>query len=140
MNILDSDGNLSRELYVFLRKNQLMNKLETKLSEQDEKIYQEFNRQFKEFKTSLENGSNKASSQLGNIMSLFGFDRRYCAISGLPIIGKFFKINGRTVSKEAYDSWKLVQEMQKIEEIEHQIHTPKTSDNKNLKQKSNKGD
>ena len=60
-------------------------------------------------------------------MNLFGFDRRYDAMSGLPIIGKFYKINGRTVNKESYDAWKLVQEMQKIEELEHTIHTPQTS-------------
>lgn len=136
MEIFYKDGNVSRELYVFLRYNQLRNNLDRPLSPQDEAIYQEFNRQIQELKTSLESGSGPASAQLGNIMNLFGFDRRYCAISGLPIIGKFFKINGKTVSKESYDSWKLVQEMQKIEELEHKKHDPQTHDNK----KSNKGE
>lgn len=134
MEIFYENGNVSRELYVFLRYNQLRNTLDRPLSTQDEAIYQEFNRQVKDLIKSLETGTGSASTQLGNIMNLFGFDRRYCAISGLPIIGKFFKINGKTVSKESYDAWKLVQEMQKIEEIEHQKHddtynTPTTHDN-----------
>lgn len=122
MEIIDKEGNLSRDLYIFLKFNQLRNKVESELKGSEEKIYQEFNRLFKELNTSLKKGDSKASSQFGNIMNLFGFDRRYDAISGLPIIGKFYKINGRTVSKESYDSWKLVQEMQKIEEMEHTIH------------------
>lgn len=133
MEIQDKDGNLSRELYIFLRYNQIRNKLESELSKHEEKVYQEFNRLFKELKTSLERGDSKASSLLGNIMNLFGFDRRYDAMSGLPIIGKFYKINGRTVNKESYDSWKLVQEMQKIEEIEHSKQEPHTLDKSNPK-------
>jgi len=122
MKIFEKDGNISRELFIFLRYNQLKNELKAPLPEQEEKIYQEFNRQLEELKTSLREEKNIASGQLGNIMSIFGFDRRYCAISGLPIIGKFFKINGKTVSKESYESWRIVQEMQKIEEIEHKKH------------------
>ena len=139
MIIEDKDGNLSRELYVFLRYNQIRNKLEEELSPSEENIYQEFNRLYKELKTSLERGDSKASTLLGNIANLFGFDRRYDAMSGLPIIGKFYKINGRTVSKESYESWKLVQEMQKIEKIEHPEHNPQTLDKSNPK-KSDKGD
>ncbi len=122
MKIFEKDGNLSRELFIFLRYNQLKNELKDSLPDQEEKVYQEFNRQLKDLRTSLEEEKSIASGQLGNIMSIFGFDRRYCAISGLPIIGKFFKINGKTVSKESYESWRIVQEMQKIEEIEHQKH------------------
>ncbi len=126
MDILDKEGNLTRELYVFLRYNQLRNKLENRLSDNEEFVYQEFNKQFLDLISSLKEGNNKASGQFGNIMNIFGFDRHYCAISGLPIVGKYFKINGKTVSKESYESWKIVQEMQKIEELEHQKITPNT--------------
>jgi len=140
MNIFDKDGNITREMYIFLRYNQLRNKLEEPLSESEENIYQEFNRQLKEFKTSLEEGKSIASSQLGNILNIFGFDRHYCAISGLPIIGKFYKINGKTVSRESYESWKIVQEMQKAEEIENKKHNLYTSEIKQNLKKPNKGD
>jgi len=131
MKIIHENGDISREFYVFLRYNQVRNDIKENLSEQDENIYQEFNKQFKEFKTLLENGDSKASSKLGNIMNLFGFNRHYCAISGLPIIGKYKKINGKVVSQDSYDSWQIVQEMQKVEE--------NITSNNTLSIKSNKG-
>jgi len=137
MELFDKNGKMSKEMFAFLRYNQIRGSVE--LSEQELAVFNQVNKLLVELKESLENNDNKASSILGNIVSIFGFNRHYCALSGVPIIGKYFKIGNKIVSKEAYDSWKIVQEMQKVDErvAEHydtsentSEHSPNTNKNK----------
>lgn len=117
MEILDENGVPTRGLYIFLRYNQIVDKEEIdEFSQQDERRYSEFCRHWKELLDNLENNSSgAASSNLGSIATMFGFNRHYCDISGLPIIGKYFKIGPKIVSKEAYESYQIIQEMEKID-------------------------
>jgi hypothetical protein len=46
------------------------------------------------------------------LFSMFGFNRQYCSMTGVPIIGKYFKIGGKIVSKEAYEAHKILQEIE----------------------------
>lgn len=142
MNLFDKNGAMSKEMFAFLRYNQIRNSVE--LSEQELAVYNQVNKLIKDLDNALQNNDNKASSILGNIVSIFGFNRHYCALSGVPIIGKYFKIGNKIVSKEAYDSWKIVQEMQKVDEraaehfdtSEHRNtseHSPHTSNSKTKK-------
>ena len=117
MDILDKDDVPTREFYIFLRYNQIVEKAEVKsFSDQDERRYAEFCRHWSELAKNLQNGSSSgSSSNLGSIATMFGFNRHYCSISGLPIIGKYYKLGSKIVSKEAYESYEIIQEMEKVD-------------------------
>lgn len=139
MDLIKNDF-MSKELFAFLRYNQARENAE--LSESEEAVYNQTNKLLKDLIQALKENDNRASSILGNLVSIFGFNRHYCALSGVPIIGKYYKIGNKIVSKEAYDSWKIVQEMQKVDErvAEHydtsqneNTLTPNTNKNKTKK-------
>ena len=113
MNIIN-DEKFSRMFFRFFKYNVISDKDE--LSDKDEIYYKEFLSKISELKKSLEdNESTSASNVLGSMMKMFGFNRHYCSISGQPIIGKYYKINSSLVSKEAYDSYKIVQQMEELD-------------------------
>jgi hypothetical protein len=117
MNIVDEKGELTREFFYFLRYNQMRE--EVVLSDADEVIFNEFQKKIREFcALSEKNDNNAASAVLGSVMSMFGFSRHYCSLSGLPIIGKYYKIGGKIVSQAAYESYQIIQEMEKNKERE----------------------
>lgn len=118
MKIINENGSLSRELFVFLKYNQMPSKSIDKLPRHDENIYKEFVKNFNKLLNTLNTEDNKASSELGSIMSMFGFSRHYCNISGKPIIGRYQKIGSRIVSQEAYESYQIIQQMEKKEKRE----------------------
>lgn len=141
MDLIKS-GVMSRELFAFLRYNQAREN--TELPESEEAVYNQANKLLKDLQEALKENDNRASSILGNLVSIFGFNRHYCALSGVPIIGKYYKIGNKIVTKEAYDSWKIVQEMQKVDErvaehydisedINTSEHSPNTNKNKSRK-------
>ena len=117
MKVVDEKGDVSRELFVFLRYNQIP-KESTILSEKDETLYQEFKKKMKDFIDSFESGDKNPSPIMGALISMFGFNRHYCSVSGLPIIGKYFKIGAKIVSQEAYESYQIIQQMEKKKEKE----------------------
>lgn len=118
MKLLEENNQVSKELFVFLRYNQIPS-YGVELSQKDEGIYQQFVDKIQDLKTALEkNDSAKASSLIGSVASMFGFNRHYCSISGLPIIGKYKKIGNKIVSPEAYDSYMIVQELEKMDNPE----------------------
>lgn len=111
MDIIDKKGNLSKEFFIFMRYN-LMPNDSIEISEKDEKLYTEFTNKINSFKNMFENGDENAKVLAASIFSMFGYSRHYCAMTGQPIIGKFYKINGRVVSKEAYEAHKIVKEIE----------------------------
>lgn len=125
MDILNENGVPTREFYIFLRYNQIVEKAGVKsFSDQDEKRYSEFCRHWTELRDNLQNGnSSRSSSNLGAMATLFGFNRHYCSISGLPIIGKYYKLGSKIVSKEAYESYEIIQEMEKVDNTHQPFET-----------------
>lgn len=111
MNIVDKNGDLTKEFFIFMRYN-LMPGDDLKVSEKDEKLYNEFINKVKRFKDSFENEDENSKVLAASIFSMFGYSRHYCSMTGQPIIGKFYKINGRVVSKEAYEAHKIVKEIE----------------------------
>jgi hypothetical protein len=104
---------ISKEIFHFLKYNNIEENIV--LSENDNNYYNEFINKMNLLEKALKNKDNSlASNTLGSIMNMFGFNRHYCSISGQPIIGKYFKINGKPVSKDAYDSYKLIQQMERL--------------------------
>jgi len=104
---------ISKEMFYFLKYNNIKEKVI--LTDSDNNYYNEFINKIELLNNALNNKDNiLASNLLGSIMNMFGFNRHYCSISGQPIIGKYFKINGKPVSKDAYDSYKLIQQMERI--------------------------
>lgn len=107
----------SKELFVFLKYNTIpQNGTELKLSEVDNELYKEFANKMSVLRTQLEEGTPSAKATISAIFSMFGFNRHYCSMTGQPIIGKYFKIGGKIVSKEAYEAHKIIQELEKKEE------------------------
>lgn len=113
MKILDSEGNPTKELYVFLKYNQIVNNVES-LPKSEEHRYLEFCNQWKDFVVNFEQNQS-ASSALGSLLSMFGFKRHYCSTCGLPIIGKFSKIGNRVTCDPCFQSLKIIQELDKTE-------------------------
>lgn len=114
------DSTPSREFYLFLKYNKIFEKEKIEsFNEYEEGMYQEFGRLWNMFSSSFsENDSTKASTVFGSLASMFGFSRHYCSVTGAPIIGPYFKIGGKIVSKEAYESYRIIQEMEKKHSIE----------------------
>jgi hypothetical protein len=110
MEIINEKGEFTKELFIFLKYNQMVDNAAT--TETDELLYQEFLKKIDALQSELKNSDSGASETLGSIMAMFGFSRHYCSISGKPIIGKYYKIGNRIVSQEAYESYKIVQELE----------------------------
>lgn len=141
MNI-DENGTPSREFYLFLKYNKIFDKEKNiSFSEYEEAMYQEFCRLMKEFiSASISEDSTKASTIFGSLTSMFGYNRHYCSITGQPIIGQYYKIGGKIVSKDAYESYKIVLEMEKKhtqEEKNKKESIPPTHKTQNKKQQKN---
>lgn len=113
MKIMNDSGEFSKEFFYFLKYNQIP-KDKISLSKSDEAIYKAFIHKIKTLETSLQNEDNTSNGIFGSIISMFGFNRHYCSISGMPIIGKYYKIGRKIVSQEAYDAYKTVQELENI--------------------------
>lgn len=116
MKIIDQEGNPTKELFVFLKYNQMVDSVES-LPQSEVEMYQEFCNQWNSFIHDFENGDTSAASALGSLLSIFGFKRHYCSTCGLPIIGKFSKIGNRVTCDSCYQSFKIIQEMEKRDEI-----------------------
>ena len=110
MEIINEKGEFTKELFIFLKYNQIVSG--ASITETDELLYQEFLKQMVSLQKELKEDDSGASETLGSVMSMFGFSRHYCSISGKPIIGKYFKIGNRIVSQEAYESYRIVQELE----------------------------
>ena len=98
----------------FLRYNQIPKEL-PELSDKDEVLYSEFVKKLAAFRVSLEEEKGSPSTIMGSLMSMFGFNRHYCSMSGLPIIGKYYKIGGKIVSQEAHESYRIIQQMEGLD-------------------------
>jgi len=130
MKIYEEDKQiLSRDFFKFLKYN-IIN-MNTEMIENDEEYYKEFIHKISMLEEALKKNDNTLSSNLlGSLMGMFGYSRHYCSISGQPIIGKYFKINGKPVSKTAYESYKIVQQMERFNKKDEQ---PKKEVNKSGK-------
>lgn len=110
MKIFNKDQ-FSKDFFIFLKYN-LIPSNETELSDTDEKLYEQFLNKVENLKEKLENDDDSAKAIAASLFSMFGYHRRYCAMTGQPIIGKFYKLGGKTVSKEAYEAHKIVEELE----------------------------
>ncbi len=113
----------TKELFIFLKYNLVPQEgKELTLSETDERLYNEFVSKMKLLVSQFDNNDNAAKATMSSLFTMFGFNRHYCSMTGQPIIGKYFKIGGKIVSKEAYDSYKIIQEIEKKEEPSQKPH------------------
>lgn len=111
----------SRELFIFLKYNKILTegqvdklKAEGKqvLTESDELLYNDFVQKFQLIQKQLEDDDDSAKVTSSALFSMFGFNRHYCSMTGQPIIGKYYKIGGKIVSKAAYDAHRIIQEIE----------------------------
>ncbi len=121
MRILDEEGNPTRELFVFLKYNQSVETVES-LPHSEDEMYHEFCNKWNDLMRNLESGIS-ASSSLGSLLSMFGFKRHYCSTCGLPIIGKFSKIGNRVTCDPCFESFKIIQAMEKHGEMKNPAET-----------------
>lgn len=75
-------------------------------------IYADFVKKFELLQTQLDGDDDSAKVTSSALFSMFGFNRHYCSMTGVPIIGKYFKIGGKIVSKAAYEAHKILQEIE----------------------------
>lgn len=123
MEIFDKDGNFSKSFFLFMKYN-LIPSEDTELSETDKKLYEQFSEKAHKLQGDLENDNDSAKATAASLFSMFGYSRHYCAMTGQPIIGKYYKLNGKIVSKEAYEAHKIVQEIEGFEEKTQQRQKP----------------
>lgn len=131
----NSKGELTKEFFIFLKYNKILDK-EPELLESDRIIFEDFVAKFKKFSEDFKNGSEDAIVDFMSLTTMFGFNRHYCSMTGKPIIGKYFKIGKKIVSREAYESYKIIREMEKgktksEDREQRKIHT--TSNNQPFK-------
>jgi hypothetical protein len=125
MLIFSEENKPSRELFIFLKYNKILTegqveklKAEGKqiLTESDELLYADFVKKFSLIQAQLDDDDDSAKVTSSALFSMFGFNRHYCSMTGQPIIGKYYKIGGKIVSRAAYEAHKILQEIEKKEE------------------------
>lgn len=116
MEIFNKDGIPTKELYFFLRYNQISGV--KKISGEDEKLYNEFCRHFEILKDAMEKGEEaKLKTLFGSVLSMFGFSRHYCSTCGQPIVGRYSKIGNRVACEPCFESYRIIQQMGKKDEL-----------------------
>lgn len=113
-----NNGVPTKELFIFLKYNTVSNEgnEQALLSETDEILYKEFVSKLSTLTEQLKNSNNASRATASALFSMFGFNRHFCSMTGVPIIGKYYKIGGKIVSKEAYEAHKIIQEIDRKEE------------------------
>lgn len=107
----------TKGMFIFLKYNTIPREEDILLSETDEILYEEFTSKLKKLEEQLQTEENGAKATLSALFSMFGFNRHYCSMTGQPIIGKYYKIGGKIVSKEAYEAHKIIQEIDRKQEL-----------------------
>jgi hypothetical protein len=101
---------MNKELFYFLKYGNLASE-ELVLSNQDEKLYSEFERKLNLFNKQFKEKDPNIQITFSSLYSMFGFSRHYCAMTGTPIIGRYYKLDGKIMSKDAYEAYQIVKEM-----------------------------
>jgi hypothetical protein len=113
MRTINDNGEPTKELFIFLKYNKFPTGDSVELLEPDKVIFEDFVVRFKNFLKNFEDGDEDAILDFMSLTTMFGFNRHYCSMTGKPIIGKYFKIGKKIVSKEAYESYRIIREMEK---------------------------
>ena len=103
----------TKELFLFLKYNLIPQDNSVELSKTDEELYEQFVAKIELLNKQFLNNDNAAKATMSSLFTMFGFNRHYCSMTGQPIIGQYFKIGGKIVSKEAYEAHKIIQEIEK---------------------------
>jgi len=108
------DNNIpTKELFLFLKYNLIPQDKSIELSKTDEELYEQFTSKIKVLTKQFSNNDNAAKATMSSLFTMFGFNRHYCSMTGQPIIGNYYKIGGKIVSREAYEAHKIIQEIEK---------------------------
>ena len=126
MKIINGEGEPTKEFFIFLKYNKILEKEPVELVEFDKIIFDDFVTRFKNFVKNFEGNDEAAIMDFMALVTMFGFNRHYCSMTGKPIIGKYFKIGSKIVSKEAYESYKIIREMEGRREQEEEKDQTKT--------------
>ena len=111
MQLFDEQNKPTKKFYIFMRYGRL-NDVEPKLSEKEEVLYQELYSKWSLLLSQAEKNEENAKTTLGAIMNMFGYSRHYCSVSGVPIIGPYFKLGGRIVCRDVYEAHQIFQQME----------------------------
>jgi len=103
----------TKELFLFLKYNLIPQDGTVELSKTDEELYEQFISKIDLLNKQFYNNDNAAKATMSSLFTMFGFNRHYCSMTGQPIIGQYFKIGGKIVSREAYEAHKIIQEIEK---------------------------
>jgi len=92
--------------------------------------FESFRDLWKEFMGKLNKHDSSAFGTLSKLMSMWGYNRRYCSMTGKPIIGKPRYIEGRMVSEEYFQSYQITEKLHKRDVAEKKNYKRSLSYNK----------
>ena len=101
----------STALYNAIKYNQGLKPDDSYISKEDIEEFEKFKTMFKEFLSKLNKHDQSAFTVLSNIMSLWGYSRKYCGMCGRPVIGRGGYILGRLVCESCHGSYKITEEL-----------------------------
>lgn len=107
---------ISPLLFQAIKYNQTLRPSESYLSDEDLEEFEKFKALFKEFLAKLNKHDQSAFSALSNVMSMWGYSRKYCGMCGRPVIGKGQHIQNRIVCDTCGNSYRIAEELYRRED------------------------
>jgi hypothetical protein len=86
---------------------------EENLSDVSLEEFEKFKELWKDVVNKLNKHDDGAFGSLSKLFSMWGYNRRYCSMTGKPIIGKPRYIEGRMVSEEYFQSYQITERLHK---------------------------
>lgn len=102
---------ISPMLFQAIKFNQTLRPSEKYLSDEDLEDFETFKTLFKDFLARLNKHDQGAFSILSNIMSMWGYSRKYCGMCGRPVLGKGQHIQNRIVCDTCGNSYRIAEEL-----------------------------
>lgn len=116
MNVINEKNEPSKEFFIFLKYNKIGSNFE--FSNKDDALYNEFVNKWLALSSAFSRDNDDSKSLFGSIVTMFGYNRHYCNICSSPIIGKYDKIGGRIACNDCFESLKIIQQIENLENRE----------------------
>lgn len=114
---------ISPSLYLAIKYNQSTKRDEKNIPDEEIVEFEKFKALFKQFLDGLNKQDQSSLSLLSSIMSLWGYNRKYCGLCGKPIIGRGESIQNRLTCRSCFDSYKITEELYRREGHEEEKFT-----------------
>jgi hypothetical protein len=113
---------VSHALYQAIKSNQGLKSDGDKVNKETAEEFEKFKVLFKSFLDKLNKNDESAYAILSNIMSMWGYSRKYCGMCGKPIVGRPGHIENRMVCPRCFDAFRIAEELYKRDAPVEQPH------------------